>query len=323
MKVVITRKIPWRAEEMLTGAGYEVVVNSQDRVLSTEELKKLVIGADAILSLLTDKITGDVMDAAGKQLKIVANYAVGFDNIDLEAAKQRNVYVTNTPGGFVESVAEHSLALTLAVARRIVEGDRYVRDGKFVCWEPSLMLGTQLYGKEMGIVGLGRIGTFVAKVAHFGFSMQILYYSHRPNMEIESQMGATFFDELEGLLKRADVVSLHVPLTQETNHMIGVRELSMMKKTSILINTARGAVIDEKALIQALKEGWIAGAGLDVYEEESGTNGVNPELIKLPNVVLTPHCASASPEARSEMGRIAAENILAALKGQKPKDLAS
>ncbi len=328
MKVVVTRKIPGPAEEMLKTAGYDVVVNSEDRVLTEEELKTFVAGADGILSLLTDKIDGAVLDAAGKQLKIVANYAVGFDNVDLEAARARNVYVTNTPGGFTEAVAEHTFALILAVTRRILQADKFVREGKYHNWEPELLMGTQLYGKQLGVVGLGRIGTYVAKIAHYGFSMQVLYYAHKPDMQVESEMGAVFCDDLSELLKTADVVSLHVPLTPETKHLISKPQLSGMKKTAILVNTARGAVVDEAALITALKEKWIAGAGLDVFEEEanidlaSSASTVNPELLSLPNIVLTPHIASSTIEARSEMSRIAAENLIAALSGEMPKDLA-
>ncbi len=328
MKVVVTRKIPGPAIDLLQQQGYEVAVNNEDRVLGIEELKEFVVGADGVLSLLTDKVTGEVMDAAGKQLKVVANYAVGFDNIDLEAAKARNIYITNTPGGFTEAVAEHTFALILAVARRIIEADKFVRDGKYKCWEPELLMGTQLYGKHIGIVGLGRIGTYVAKIAHYGFSMQVLYYSHKPDMQIESEMGAVYCDRLDELLASADVVSLHVPLTAETKHMISKTQLSGMKKTAILINTARGPVVDEAVLIQALKERWIAGAGLDVYEEEvnidlaSSSSTVNPELLGLPNVVLTPHIASSTIEARTEMSKIAAENIIAALSGKVPENLA-
>lgn len=310
MKVVITHKIPGPAEGMLKKAGYEVVIGND------------FAGADAILSLLTNKIDASVMDTAGKQLKIIANYAVGFDNVDLAAAKERNIFVTNTPGGFTEAVAEETMALILALGKKIVEADKFVRDGKYHGWEPELFMGSQLYGKEIGIVGLGRIGSYVAKIAHFGFSMQVLYYSHKPDMEIESQMGAMFCDNLDDLLKRVDVVSLHVPLTDETRHMISKAQLSEMKKTAFLINTARGPVVDEMALIQALKEGWIAGAGLDVFEEESVPGStINPELFKLSNVVLTPHIASATPEARAEMSRLAAENIIDALSGKTPKDL--
>lgn len=312
MKVVITHQIPAPAEKMLKDAGHEVIVGSHD-----------FTGANAILSLLNDKITGEVMDAAGPQLKIIANYAVGFDNIDLEAAKKRNIYVTNTPGGFVESVAEHTIALALAVTRRILEADKYVRDNKYHAWEPMLLMGTQLYGKKIGIVGLGRIGSFVAKIAHYGFSMQVLYHTHKPDLAMEAEMGAVYCDTLDKLLASADIVSLHVPLCAETKHLISGPQLKTMKMSSILINTARGAVVDELALIEALKNKTIAGAGLDVFEEESNPENltVNPELTSLTNIVLTPHIASSTAEARGEMSRIAAENILAALNGQAPPNL--
>ncbi|MCL4390215.1 D-glycerate dehydrogenase [Patescibacteria group bacterium] len=316
MKVVITQKIPGPAEEMLKKAGHDVVVGTD------------FSGADAILSLLTDKVDGAMMDAAGKQLKIVANYAVGFDNIDLEAAKARHVYVTNTPGGFTEAVAEHTFALILAVARRIVDADRFVRDCQYKCWQPELFIGEQLYGKSIGVVGMGRIGSYVAKIAHYGFSMQVLYHSHKPDMQTEAEMGAVFCDSLDELLKTAVVVTLHVPLTAETKHLISKPQLSAMKKTAIIINTARGAVIDEAALITALSEKWIAGAGLDVFEEEanidltSSEKMVNQKLFGLPNVVLTPHIGSATAEARAEMSRLAAQNIIAALSGEPPPNLA-
>ena len=268
MKVCVTRKIPGPAVDLLQQAGHEVLAFPEDRVQTLEELKQFVAGADAILSLLTDKVTGEVMDAAGKQLKIVANYAVGFDNVDLEAAKQRSIFVTNTPGGFEMAVAEHTIALMLAVARHIVEGDAYVRAGKYVQWEPELFMGTELFGKTLGVVGMGRIGLTVAKAAKFGFGMKIAYHAHKQIADSNEQLGAEFYDDLEKMLEISDVVSLHVPLTAETRHLISKKELSSMKKSAILINTARGAVVDEMSLCEALRERWIAGAGLDVLEGE-------------------------------------------------------
>lgn len=320
MKVVVTRPIPGPAVDLLQQQGYEVVVQPEDRVLSPQELAEFVKGADAILSLLTDKITGEIMDAAGKQLKIIANYAVGFDNIDLTAAKDRNIFVTNTPGGFECAVAEHTLALTLAVARHVVEGDDFIRAGKYTQWEPNIFIGMELKGKTLGIVGMGRIGLAVAKAAKLGFGMKIAYHSHKKNDEMDPTLEAEFVDDLEKMLGNSDVVSLHVPLTPETTHLIRKKELSAMKKTAILINTARGAVVDEQALLEALKNHWIAGAGLDVYETE---NHINPEFYELKNVVLTPHIASATYEAREEMSRVAASNIIAALSGQTPPNIAS
>lgn len=323
MKVCVTRAIPGPAVDLLQQAGHEVLVFADDRVQSKEELMQFVAGADAILSLLTDKITAEVMDAAGKQLRIVANYAVGFDNIDLTAAKERNIFVTNTPGGFECSVAEHTMALMLAVVRHIVEGDNYVRAGKYVQWEPNLFLGMELKDKTLGIIGLGRIGIAVARAAKFGFGMKIAYHSHKKNDEMDPALQAEFFDDQNKMLAASDVVTLHVPLTAETRHLISSNELAAMKKTAVLINTARGAVVDEMALCTALQNGQIAGAGLDVFEDETPVASESEKILwSLPNVVLTPHIASATVEARNEMGRMAAENIIAALSGQTPPNLA-
>lgn len=295
MKVAILHKIPGRAEELIKNAGHDVVSDP--------------VGADAILSLLTDRIDGTAMDAAGKQLKIIANYAVGYDNIDVEAAKQRNIFVTNTPGGFERSVAEHTVALMLAVARKIIPADRYVRADEFERWDPNIFLGEEVFGKTIGIVGLGRIGSVLAEICEKGFGMKVLSYSRSAG-------------SLPDLLAQSDFISLHVPLTPETRHLIGAKELSSMKKNAVLINTARGAVVDEMALAKALQENWIAGAGLDVFEDETKTVTESERILYgLENVVLTPHIASATLTARNEMSRIAAENILTALSGQPPKDL--
>lgn len=312
MKVCVTRKIPGPGIDLLQQAGFEIVYGLEN-----------VSGVDAILSLLTEKITGEVMDQAGGQLKIVANYAVGFDNIDLDAAKKRKVFVTNTPGGFEAAVAEHTMALLLCVARNIVQGDKYVREGKYVQWQPELLVGTELKGKNLGIIGMGRIGITVAKIAKFGFGMKILYHSHKKNDEMDPTLETEFYDDLEKMLQVTDVLSLHVPLTPETKHMISKKELSSMKKTAILVNTSRGAVVDEMALCEALKEKWISGAGLDVFEDETAVVSESEKILyTLPNVVLTPHIASATMEARSEMSRMAAENIIAALSGKTPLNLA-
>lgn len=311
MKVVISRKIPGEAEQMLKAAGHEVVYGTD------------FAGAEAILTMLTDKIDGGVMDAAGKQLKIIANYAVGFDNIDLEAAKQRNIFVTNTPGGFERSVAEHAVGLMLAVARRIVEADKFVRANEFDRWDPNLFIGTELAGKTLGIVGLGRIGTVMAEIASRAMGMKVLYFCPERKIDCEKEFGLEYCSTLLDLLAKSDVVSLHVPLTPGTKHMIGAKEISAMKKTAILINTARGAVVDELALAKALSEKWIAGAGLDVFEDETRLVTESEKILySLDNVVLTPHIASATVEARTAMSKTAAENIIAALSGQTPPDLA-
>lgn len=314
--IVVTRKIPDVGLDMLQ-KKYVVKISPHDRILKRNELKRIVRGADAILSILTDKIDGEIMDAAGKNLKIVANYAVGFDNIDLKAAAERKIYVTNTPGVLTESVAEHTFALILAVAKRIAEADRFVRGGNYRGWEPELLLGQQLWGKTIGIVGLGRIGSFVTQIAYGGFKMKVLYHDIKRNEEYEMMFSAEY-RELSALLKESDIVTLHVPLLPSTHHLIGAKELRTMKKSAILVNTSRGPVVDEKALVTALGKKQIAGAGLDVYEFEPK---FAPGLTKLANIILTPHTASATREARDAMSRLAAENIIAALSGKVPPNL--
>lgn len=295
MKVCFLHKIPGQAEEMIKNVGHEITTDP--------------VGADAILSLLTDKIDAVFLDKVGPQLKIVANYAVGYDNVDLEAAKARNVYVTNTPGGFEKSVAEHAVLLMLAVGRKIIEADKYVRADEFERWDPNIFIGMEFSGKTIGIVGMGRIGTALAKICEQGLGMKIITCTKDKN-------------SLNELLTQADVVSLHVPLCPETRHLIGQKELSSMKQTAILINTARGAIIDEMALAKALQEKWIMGAGLDVFEDETKLVTESEKILYgLNNVVLTPHIASATLEARGEMSKIAAENIIVALSGETPKDL--
>jgi len=314
--VFITRQIPEAGIQMLSKKGFLLKVWPQKRKIGREELLKGVKGASAILSLLTEKIDEEVLDAAGKNLKIVANYAVGYDNIDIEACKKRKIWVTNTPGVLTETVAEHTMGLILAVSRHISEGDRFVRAGRYKQWEPMLFLGTQLYNKTIGIVGLGRIGTYLAQMAFSGFHMKVVYHDVRRNEEFEEMFEARYLS-LNELLKVSDFVSLHVPLLPETFHLISKPEFKLMKRTAYLINTSRGLVVDEKALYQALKDGQIAGAAIDVYEFEPHPV---PGLIKLPNIVFTPHIASATLEAREMMAKMAAENIIQALTGKKPKD---
>jgi len=313
-KVFITRQIPEVGPKLLKEANFEVEVSDFDGVLPPEKLLQKVKGVDAILSLLTDKMDSELMEAAGPQLKIIANYAVGYDNIDLKAAAERNVIVTNTPEVLTESVAEHTIALIFAISRRIVESDQYMRDGKYIGWQPMLFLGNDLVGKILGLVGLGRIGAAVAKRMYDGFEMKIIYYDVRRNEELEKKYHLEYRD-LESLLEESDFVSIHVPLLPTTRHLIGEAQLKMMKKTAYLINTSRGPVIDEKALVEALKKGEIKGAALDVYEEEPK---MAPGLADLPNTVLTPHTASATEETRSAMSELAAKNIIAVLSGQAP-----
>ncbi|MCS7175458.1 glyoxylate reductase [Pseudothermotoga sp.] len=315
-KVFVTRKILEEGLNMLR-EKFDVEVSDYDGVIPRRMLLEKVKGVDAILSLLTDTIDAEVMDAAGPNLKIVANYAVGYNNIDVEEATKRGILVTNTPGVLTETTADLAWALMMAIARRIVEADRFVREGKFRGWEPMLLLGTDVYGATLGIVGFGRIGQAMARRA-LGFNMKVLYYDNaRVPEQIEKELKATYVD-LPTLLKESDFVSLHVPLTKETHHLIGEKELRMMKRGAYLINTARGPVVDEKALVKALKEGWIKGAALDVFENEPE---VEPELLKLDNVVLAPHIASASYATRSRMSIMVAENIIKALNGEVPPNL--
>ncbi|MDP3985305.1 MAG: D-glycerate dehydrogenase [bacterium] len=323
-KIFITRPIPDQGINLLKEKGYELSIYSKDEIIPRKELLKGVKGADALLSILTDKIDAEVMDAAGSQLKIIANYAVGFDNIDLAAAKERTILVANAPGPEItETVAEHTFTLMLALARRLVESDGFARAGKYNGWGPQLLLGTDVYGKKLGIVGLGRIGFAVAERAAKGFKMKILYNDVKQNAEFEKMYNAEF-RALPDLLKEADFVSLHVPLLPATHHLISREQFALMKPTAFLVNTARGPVVDEKALLEALAQKKIAGAALDVFECEPSIDcDINDhwELKNFPNVILTPHTASATIEARQAMSRTAAENIIAAFEGSVPPNL--
>ncbi len=294
---------------------YEVVV-WPNKNIGRADLLKEVKGVTGIISLLTEKIDEEVMESAGPSLKVISNYAVGYDNIDVTAASKKGVCVTNTPGVLTEAVAEEVMALILALFRRITEGDRFVRAGKYKGWEPDLLLGTGLKDKVLGIVGLGRIGRWTARMAG-ALGMKVVYFNRHRDEEFEEEYDVAYH-ALDQLLDQSDVVSLSVPLTPETKHMIGERELKLMKPTALLINTARGAVVDEKALITALKEKWIAGAGLDVFEDEAN---IPMELRELPNTVLTPHTASATVEARLAMARIVTDNMNDALEGRQPSCL--
>ncbi len=318
MKVYVTRPIIETGIELLKSKNIEVEINPENRLLSKEELKaKFSAGYDGILVLLTDKIDAEIINNSSPNFKIIANYAVGFDNIDVAAATERKIFVTNTPGVLTEAVAEHAFTLLVAVAKQIVQADKFIREGQYRRWEPKGFLGPQISGKIIGIVGLGRIGTMVAGIAKNGFKMDVIYFDVKRNEQFEREFNAGF-KELDQLLSQADFVSIHVPLLPETKHLINAQRLKLMKPSAILINTSRGPVIDEVALVEALKQKTILGAGLDVFENEPKlTTG----LIELPNVVLTPHTASATNEARAAMSRLAAENIIAALSGQTPPNL--
>jgi len=315
-KVFVTAQIPDEGLKMIS-QHCEMQIGNYDGVLPKDVLIDKVKGVDGILCLLADVIDKDVMEAAGKQLKVIANYAVGYNNIDIEEATKRGIMVTNTPGVLTETTADLAWALMMSIARRIVESDKFVREGKFNGWQPMLMLGTDIYGATLGVVGFGRIGQAVARRAS-GFDMRVLYYSRkRAPEDIEKQLNASFVD-LSTLLRESDFVTLHLPLTKETYHLIGEEELRMMKKEAYLINTARGPVIDEKALVKALKNKWIRGAALDVFEKEPQ---IEPELLELDNVILTPHIGSASYTTRTKMSVMAAENLVKALYGEIPPNL--
>lgn len=319
LKIFVTRTIPEVGIKHLK-KKFQVDLNKKDKVLTKSELIRAVKdkGYSALLTLLTDKIDAEVLDAAGGGLKIVANYAVGFDNIDLKAAKERNIFVTNTPGVLSEAVGEHTFALLMSVAKHIPQADQFVRNGKYKQWEPFLFLGPSLWGKTLGLIGLGRIGAFVAEIAREGYKMDVIYHDVKRNPEFEMMFEAQYH-ERDYILKNSDFISLHVPLMPSTHHLIGLKELKLMKKTAILINTSRGSVVNEKALVTALRRKWIYGAGIDVYEHEPKlTRG----LKDLPNVVLTPHTASGTVEARNLMSEIAAKNIKEALEGKTPPNLA-
>ncbi|MEK7639073.1 MAG: D-glycerate dehydrogenase [Patescibacteria group bacterium] len=307
-KIFVTRRIPAIGLNLLKEVGHEVVVSEKDGVLTREELNVALAANsyDAILSLLSDTIDDSVL-AVAPQVKIVANYAVGYNNIDIGAAKVRGVVVTNTPGVLTDTVAEFTIALMLAAVKRIPEADRFTRAGRFEGWAPELFLGSDVAGKTLGILGAGRIGCAVATRAEQGLGMKIIYNDIMRAPAFESQVTSTFKDSIETVLREADVISIHVPLLPSTNHLITAERLSLMKPTAYLINTSRGAVIDEQALVTALKNKIIRGAGLDVFEYEPA---ITKELLSLDSVVLTPHIASGSEETRNKMSAIAAQNIV-------------
>lgn len=292
--------------------NFQIIMRRKRTPPSRKEFLANVKKADALITSLVEKVDEEVF-RVGSNLKVVANYAVGFDNVDLKAATKYGVPISNTPGDYAEAVAEQALAMLLAVSKRIVEGDRFVRQGKYKAWDPLLFLGDDLRGRTLGIIGTGRIGSFLARMGRLGFNMPIIYHDVVRNQQIEKDYQARLVS-MEELLKTSDFVSLHVPLLPMTRHLIGAKELVAMKSTAILINTSRGPVVDEKALVNALKKKIIAGAGLDVYEFEPK---LAPGLSKLDNVVLTPHTASATHMARREMAIIASNNIIDVLLGGK------
>lgn len=311
-KVFITYKIPEAGIQLLRKKGFSVEVYSKENLITRQELIENVKDADAVISLLTDKIDKDVIDKL-KRCKIIANYAVGYNNIDIDYAKSKSIVVTNTPDVLTDSTADLTMALVLACARRLNEGEKMMRRKQFKGWRPELLLGYELKNKIFGIVGMGRIGLAVAKRA-YAFGCKIIYYSKNKNPEAEKFFNARKVS-LKTLMKNSDIISLHIPLSDKTKNLINSDMLNLMKKNAIFINTARGEVVDEKYLIELLKNKKIFAAGFDVYENEPA---VNPKLLKLNNVVLLPHIGSATFEARNAMSELAAKNVIAVLTGKKP-----
>jgi glyoxylate reductase len=311
VKVLVTREIPEAGLRPLE--DFDVTVLSE-RPPGRGELLEAVRDANGILSTVTEKMDAEVMDAAGEDLRVIANMAVGYDNVDLEAAKERDIVVTNTPEVLTETTADTAFMLLLAAARRLGEAERLLRSGGWDAWGPKQLVGPDVWGKKLGLVGLGRIGQAVARRAS-GFGMEVLYYDQYRNERAEEELGARYL-ELDDLLRESDFVSIHTPLTPETRHLIGERELGLMQPTAVLVNASRGPVVDEGALADALENERIFAAGLDVYEEEPK---VHPKLLELENVVLAPHIGSASIETRDKMAELAAENIRAVLSGEEPK----
>jgi glyoxylate reductase len=314
-KIFVTRQLPGPAVEDLRRVG-EVRVNPEDRALTRAELREGVRDRDALLCLLTEKVDGEVMDESPR-LQVISNVAVGYDNIDVEAATARGIFVTNTPRVLTETVADLTWALILGTARRVVEADHFLRAGRWQSWSPTLLAGNDVHHRTLGVVGLGQIGTAVARRAQ-GFDMQVLYYDVSRKAAVEEELDLTY-RELDELLRVADYITVHVPLNPATRHLIGDREIGLMKKSAYLINTSRGPVVDERALVHALKEGRIAGAGLDVFEHEPLTP--SSPLVELDNVVLLPHIGSASLATRSAMASLAAECVIAVLSGRVPPAL--
>ena len=312
--IVVTRRIPEPALELLRAAD-EVWLSPHDRPLTTAEMHEAAAGADAVITLLHDKVDGSLLDAAGPQLKCIANVAVGYDNVDVAAATERGVVVTNTPGVLTDSTADLAMALILMVTRRLGEGERRVRSGEPWSWHMFFLLGSSLAGKTLGVIGLGAIGRATAHRAR-GFGMEIVYAApRRASEETEAELGGARRVPLMQLLATADVVTLHTPLTSDTRYLIDSTALRQMRADTYLVNTSRGPIVDEAALVKALREHKIAGAALDVFEEEPT---VHPGLLELDNVVLIPHLGSATIETRTAMALLAAENALAVLAGEKP-----
>ncbi len=316
-RVIITRKIP-AACEAEAQKLFDAVVNRDDVPLASAELQEALRTADALLPTVTDKITAEVLAAAPRRAKIIANFGVGFNNIDITAAKAQGLTVTNTPDVLTDDTADIAITLLLMVARRAGEGERHVRSRQWTGWRPTHMLGAKVSGKTLGLVGFGRIAKAVARRAHHGFGMKIIFSDpYPPSADEAKSLGAELRPSAEAVLREAEFVSLHCPATAETRHLINAERLTQMRPEAFLINTARGDVVDEAALVQALKAGTIAGAGLDVFEKEPA---VSSELLGMENVVLLPHLGSATLETRVAMGMRSIENLKLFFAGQPVRD---
>lgn len=313
-RVYITGVIAESGIARLKNRGFDVEVNTSEVDLRRAQLQEIFSKYDAVVTMINNKIDKELLSRASKKLKIIANYAVGYDNIDLSAASKKTIIVCNTPGVASESVAEHTFAMILALNKMLIGANKYVKDGKYTKWDPNLFLSHQVWGQTIGIIGLGRIGTFVGQIAYGGFRMKILYFDVNRAEDFELLCEAKFA-EVETILKESDIITLHVPLTDKTRHLVSKKELNMMKKSAILINTSRGPIVDEEALAQALSCGQIAGCGLDVFEHEPQ---ISKELLRAENVILTPHTASATYETRQKMSLIAAQNIIDVFEQKEP-----
>ena len=314
-KIFLTRELPPECMKQLE-TSCELQYNQADRYLSKAEIIAGVQGMDGLMCLLTDQIDAEILDA-NPDLKVVSNFAVGFNNVDVDAATARKIPVTNTPGVLTDTTADMAMALLLAAARRVVEGDSFVRTRQWAGWGPMQFLGADITGATLGMIGMGRIAKSVVRRAK-GFDMNVVYWNRtRMDQSLEAELGVTYLP-IDKLLGESDFVSLHVALNDQTKHLIGKRELELMKPTAVLVNTARGAVVDEKELVVALQQGKIASVGLDVYENEPL---LTPELYDLPNAVIAPHLGSATMGTRTKMGNMAVADCLAACRGERPQNL--
>ena len=315
--VLVTRRLPPPVMELLFKRCDVDLWEGPPEAIPRDELLRRIRGKAGAITLLTERVDAEFLEAAGRELRIVANYAVGFDNIDVEACTRRGVLASNTPDVLTETTADLAWALLMAAARRIGEGDRLLRAGKGWIWDPQMMLGQDVHDRVLGIVGFGRIGQAMARRAR-GFGMKVIYFdAYRPPPEVERELDVVY-REFDELLAEADFITIHVALTPETRHMFGADQFRRMKDTAVLVNSSRGPVIDEDALVQALRGGQIFAAGLDVFEKEPD---VHPGLLELENAVIVPHLGSATVDTRNAMGMLAAENLIAALEGRRPPTL--